>query len=135
MSWQAREPAAKEIQVVGEIRGEAMTRVEARHSAFCSQVVAVLWERDSTRSTVDPVRRVVDRLRPGVGDVEIQASSESLPERRLQRVVVGVGRSLQKVDKRKLWELGVERPAQLSCGSRARSRLVYVSHAEEFCSA
>src|SRR5262245_61250931 len=76
-------PARKKVQVISEIRGEPMPSVEARHRAFSPHVVTVLRERNAPRSTVDPVRRVIDRLRPGIGDVEIQPVREALLERRL----------------------------------------------------
>src|SRR6266540_1812971 len=69
-----------------------MFLIEDRDGAFGSQVEAVLRERDAARPGKDAVRRVVNRLRVGIGDGEIQAAREPLLERRLQGVVIGTAR-------------------------------------------
>src|SRR5215475_9185133 len=107
-----------------------MTRIEGRDGAFSGHVEAVLWERDAAYSAIDAVRRVVNRLRQCVAGGKIQAAREPLPEKRLQGVVIGVGRSLQIVDERKLRELRVERPARLARRRQPGRRLIDVTQAE-----
>src|SRR2546426_945574 len=118
------------------VAGRAMAEVMAGKRALGPRVGTVLRKGESAGPGFETVGGIVNGFRPGVRHVEGQPLAHPLAEEGLERVVVGIGRSLQRVYERKLRESGVKRPSRIPLGCRARGwigrcGLVNVPRAEQ----
>src|SRR5215471_1556950 len=130
--WQGPNQAWEKAQVVHSVDGDSMPQVETGQSSFPMEIVTVLRIRYAACSGIDSVRRIVERLRPGVSPIEVESGPDLLLDRCLQCVVTGIGRRFEIVDERDFRELGVERASLLACCGRAGGRLIEVAYPEEF---
>src|SRR5262245_47846688 len=107
-----------------------MAEIKTRQRPLVAQIVAVLRISNAAGSGIDPVGCVVKRLRPCVRAEEIERA-QSLLERRLQCIVVGVCRRLEIVDERKLRKLRVEGTPLLPRSRRTCTGLIDIAYAIE----
>src|SRR5262245_4193779 len=122
----------EETQFVCGVDGDSVPQVETRHSAFRSQIVAVLRVRYAPCARVYAVRGVVDGLRPRISSIQVEVARQPLLECQLQCVVVGVCRGFEIIDERQLRELCVERPPLLTGSRRAGRGLIEIADSIQF---